>query len=425
MKQYKQFTLVDWLYHLENLHHQEIQLGLSRIKQVATKLSLLAPKATVITVAGTNGKGSTVAALEAIYRAAGYQVASYTSPHLFRVNERIRINQKNISDDDLSEAFCAIEDIREPVFLTYFEMLTLAALWHFKKYSIDVLILEVGLGGRLDATNIIDADLAIITTIDLDHQDFLGHDKEAIGYEKAGILRPKRPLIYADTTPPFSILEKAASLSSPLYINGLHYQYDFQKEILRICYKKWEVQLTNPKLHASSLAAAVMAAHCLKASLPVTSYHMAAALNNLSLPGRLQLIQGNYNLLLDVSHNSQGVNHLANFIKQLPRPQKIHAIFSALKDKDIPELIGPLINSVDFWYPAFLTGSRAATREQFDAAFRIYGIVPSYYSDPVLAHKAACKRASTGDLIVTYGSFLTVGCVLPTVDHTTRVGEKS
>ena len=211
---YQHFSLAAWLDYLEHRHSEEIQLGLTRVKTVARQLDLLTFDATIIIVAGTNGKGSTVAALETIYRAAGYAVGSYTSPHLIHFNERIRVNLEPITDKTLCAAFTAIEEACESIHLTYFEMATLAALWYFKSFVLDVIILEVGLGGRLDATNIIDADLAIITTIDFDHQAYLGHTKEAIGYEKAGVLRPNQPFIYADKNPPESLITYAKSLNA-------------------------------------------------------------------------------------------------------------------------------------------------------------------------------------------------------------------
>ncbi|CEK10873.1 bifunctional tetrahydrofolate synthase/dihydrofolate synthase [Legionella hackeliae] len=425
MKQYRNFTVAQWLHYLENRHQQEIQLGLNRIYKVAESLFLLKPQAKVISVAGTNGKGSTVAALEAIYKNAGYQVASYTSPHVVSFNERIKINQQPISDEALAEAFCVIEEGRGSTFLTYFEMATLAALWYFKKHSIDVLILEVGLGGRLDATNIVDADLAVITTIDLDHQEFLGNNKESIGYEKAGILRYGKPVIYADSNPPKSITAAVSSLNCPLYRLGDNYNYELDDTVLKFVFGEHIIELPRPVLHANSIAAAVMASFCLQAALPVTAVQIVESLKGLLLPGRLHFINGRVMTLLDVSHNPQAVNYLAKHIENLRWPGAIHAVFSALKDKDIPALIEPLTKLVDYWYPALLTGKRAASEEQFSAAFHIYGIVPFSYADPLLAYEAACNVASTGDLIVVYGSFVTVGQVLPAVcnTNTTRTEE--
>jgi dihydrofolate synthase / folylpolyglutamate synthase len=213
------WSLNQWLGFLEkNNPEHKIQLGLERIKQVAQRLHVTAVPATVITVAGTNGKGSTVHALETIYHCAGYKVGSYTSPHLTHFNERIKINLLPIQDKELCELFSIIESAREEIALSYFEVATLAALIHFKKKQLDVIILEVGLGGRLDATNIIDADAAVITTIDYDHQEYLGTTLDEIGSEKAGILRPRQLFIYADSTPPDTILDKATALNTATYI---------------------------------------------------------------------------------------------------------------------------------------------------------------------------------------------------------------
>ncbi|WP_338034428.1 bifunctional tetrahydrofolate synthase/dihydrofolate synthase [Legionella cardiaca] len=415
MKQYKQFTVTEWLHLLENRHVQEIQLGLTRIKQVAESLDLLRPNATVISVAGTNGKGSTVAALEAIYGAAGYRVASYTSPHLISFNERIKINQQQITDEALARAFCVIEEARKTIDLTYFEMATLAALWYFKQHSIDILILEVGLGGRLDATNIIDPDLAIITTIDLDHQEFLGDNIEAIGYEKAGILRAGKPVIYADKNPPKSIISRAKFLECPIYVNDVNYHYHSSNKVLKFIFQNIAIEFPYSVLHSNSIAAAIMASLCLGSRLPINPAIIKNALKNMELSGRLQIVRGKVTTLFDVSHNPQAANYLGNFVKNLHWQGSIHAIFSALKDKDIPALVAPLIEVVDHWYPALLTGKRAASSEQFNAAFHIYDIVPFCYSDPLLAYSAACNVASTGDLIIVYGSFVTVGQVLPSV----------
>lgn len=416
MKQYKHFTVREWLCYLETRHQQEIQLGLERIKKVAESLDLLQLPTKVVSIAGTNGKGSVVAALEAIYKTAGFQVASYTSPHVVSFNERIKINQKPITDSELAEGFCTIEEGRGSVFLTYFEMATLAALWYFKKYPIDILLLEVGLGGRLDATNIIDSDLAIITTIDLDHQEYLGNDKESIGYEKAGILRHAKPVVYADKNPPKSVINTASSLNCPLHRLGIAYDYQQDDKMLEVRVEGDQViRLKRPVLHANSIAAAVMATHCLQPVLPVSSSCVVDSLNNLFLPGRLQLINGKVATLLDVSHNPQAVNYLASYLKNLHWKGAIHAVFSALEDKNIPALIEPLFEIVEHWYPCLLTGKRAAKEEQFGAAFRIYDIVPFCYANPLLAYQAACNGASIGDLIVVYGSFFTVGQVLPAV----------
>ncbi|WP_028387827.1 bifunctional tetrahydrofolate synthase/dihydrofolate synthase [Legionella fairfieldensis] len=411
MKCYNNFSVSQWVDYLENRYLQEIQLGLSRIKQVAEALDLTHPKAKIITVAGTNGKGSTVASLEAIYLTAGYQVGSYTSPHLLTFNERIGINQQKITDEQLCGALSVIEEGRKTIPLTYFEMATLAALWHFKQHALDLIILEVGLGGRLDATNIIDADLAIITTIDFDHQAFLGDTKEKIGYEKAGIIRAGKPLIFADKNPPESVVNRARALNSPLYFKGDVYDYTVSEKTLKFVFQKKVINLPYPKLHCNSVAAAIMASFIMETELPVNQVHVQKAFKNRTLPGRLQFIAEPVRTLLDVAHNPQAAKYLAEFINNFPDKTTIHVVFSALSDKDIPALIEPLQKEGAYWYLAGLTGKRAATKEQLMATFNSNDKV-SYYQNPLLAYQTACSRAGERDLIVVYGSFITVATVL-------------
>lgn len=418
MKRYKQFTLTEWLDYLENRYQQEIQLELFRIQQVAEGLGLLQPRAKIITVAGTNGKGTTVATLEAIYLAAGYRVASYTSPHLLVFNERIRINQKPISDAQLCSAFIVAEEARGEVPLTYFEMTTLAALWHFKQHELDLIILEVGLGGRLDATNIVDPDLAIITTIDFDHQEFLGHTKEEIGLEKAGILRANKPFIFADKNPPVSIVNCGLSLHSPMYLYERDYSYRHKNGFLEVIFKEESIVLPQPKLHSNSVTAAIVGSLLMKAKLPINYFHLEQAMNKVFLPGRLQLINTGIQTLLDVAHNPQAAKYLAEFIRNFHPKKTVHAVFSALKDKDIAGMIAPLKNCVTYWYPALLQGKRAASKKQLEEAFNLYYEATICHNDPLSAYHAACNRASTGDLIVVYGSFITVGKIMQAVYNT-------
>nr|WP_181879352.1 bifunctional tetrahydrofolate synthase/dihydrofolate synthase [Legionella donaldsonii] len=417
MKPYSHFNVTEWLAYLENRHLQEIQLGLSRIKQVAEHLDLLNPNAKIITVTGTNGKGSTVASLEAIYLAAGYQVASYSSPHLLAFNERIKVNRQPISAQQLCEAFCVVEEVSNTIntHLTYFEVTTLAALWHFKRYCLDLIILEVGLGGRLDATNIIDTDLAIITTIDFDHQTFLGTTKEAIGFEKAGILRANKPLIFADNNPPASVLKQAYALNTPLYLYGRDYNYLHHADGLQFVRSEQVIDLPQPQLHGNAIAAAIMASICLQTWLPIQRSQLIQGIQSASLMGRGQLVKGRVETLFDVAHNPQAVSNLVKVIKKLSVDRTVHAVFSALKDKDIVGLIAPLVKSVDYWYPALLTGKRAASKEHLTQAFTNCGIIPSCYRDPLSAYQVACNQAGADDLIVVYGSFITVGNVLSAV----------
>lgn len=383
---------------------------LTNVRAVAVKLDLLKPNAKVITITGTNGKGSTVAVLEAIYTTAGYQVGAYTSPHLLMFNERIRINQKPIPDEALQEALLALEKARGDTPLSYFESATLAALWYFKKFPLDVMILEVGMGGRLDATNIVDADLAIITTVDLDHQAFLGDTKEAIGFEKAGILRPNRPYIYADSLPPpQSLLKYAESIQAV----RLPCVFQLTAEKLQVTVSNNEqITLPVPVIHAQAAAAAVVCSDGLRDVLPVTQNHWSEAIRQVRLPGRQQVVEGPVTTIYDVAHNPQSVHLLADFLQHYPCTGKIHAVFSGLKDKDLCGLIKPMQAHVDFWYPALLTGARAASQSLLLESFPAEEKITFCYDNPWSAYQAAQARVQLGDVIVVYGSFLTVGEVM-------------
>lgn len=414
-KPLNEWDLSQWLFLLENRHPQEIQLGLSRVASVAKKLHLLTPECKVITVAGTNGKGSTVSALEAIYLCAGYQVGLYTSPHLLSFNERIRVNGKPISDVELCHAFQKIETGRGDTSLTYFEMTTLAGLMHFQEHPLDIIILEVGLGGRLDATNIIDADLSIITTIDLDHQEFLGETLEAIGSEKAGILRAGKPCIYADNNPPDSVQQRARVLNSPSRVLGKDYHIQQNEH-------DWEfhspydtiTHIPVPRIQLKSAAAALMASLMLNHDLPVTRQHFDEAMRSLFIPGRLQFIhQPDVSFLFDVSHNPQSVQLLAETIKNLHWGGRVFAVFSALKDKDISGLINPLKDCIDQWFPAQLYNKRASSAGYLLSKFKDAEIdVNICYTNPLVAFESALSQTKAGDLIVTYGSFHTVGQIM-------------
>lgn len=410
------FSLANWLDYFENCQQQDLQIGLARVRAVARKLGLLQFAATVITVAGTNGKGSTVGALESIYHTAGYRVATYTSPHLLAFNERIRMNLSPITDEQLCAAFLAIEQGRGDIPLTYFEVATLAALWTFKSRVLDVIIFEVGIGGRLDATNIVDPDLSIITTIDLDHQDYLGDTKEAIGYEKAGILRTNKPFIYADNNPPDSIMAAARALNTPLFCLGNQYNFTITDESLQFSYHGEMIAVYLPRINPQAAAAAIMASLCLKTSLNVSTTQLQAAMQSLAMLGRQQVVEDVVTTVFDVAHNPQAVSSLANFIERYPRKGLVRAVFSGLKDKDLCGLIRPMQAFVDCWYPAVLTSQRAAPETLLLAAFHSENqSVPVCFQNPALAYDAARKQANPGDLIVVYGSFLTVSAVMTTM----------
>lgn len=413
-------SLATWLSDLENRYVDEIQLGLHRIRYVAERSQLLACAVPVITVAGTNGKGSTVAALEAIYVASGYQVGCYTSPHLFCFNERIRVNQTPISDEALCQAFQWVEQQRGETALTYFEMTTLAALWYFQQSALDVIVLEVGMGGRLDATNIIDADLSIITTVDYDHQAFLGTTKEAIGFEKAGIMRTGAPCIYADEQPPSSVVAFAKQQQVPLYCLSQQYHIQQSPEHMAIFFGHSNATeatglayLPKPQINVKAAAAAVLASHLLRDRLPVPMTGWEQAMRSVVMVGRQQLVQTPIPTIIDVAHNPQSVQLLADRLHQFTPKKAVHVVFAALTDKDLCGLLKPLVGLADYWYPALLSGKRASTQAQMSLAMQqVLGLDLLCDACPSKAYQAALTQAKQGDVIVVYGSFLTVAAVM-------------
>lgn len=414
-------TLTEWLFDLEARHKEEIQLGLERVLSVAKPFGLLETEACVITVGGTNGKGSTVTLLESIYHEAGYKVAAYTSPHVRNFTERVKLNKKPISESDFVFALDVIETARGSVALTYFEMVTLAALWHFKQSELELIILEVGLGGRLDATNILENDLAIITGVDFDHEAYLGKTLEAIGYEKAGILRQTKPLIYADLNPPMTVLTQASLMDCPTYILGRDYEYKKTEQGLHFQLKQPDanknLNLPGSRLHTNSLAAVVMASFCLQERLPLDLKSLASGIEKASLPGRLHWIFQPRLTLFDVAHNPQSVDYLAKYLRENAVGRRIRAVFSSLADKNMPAMLSPLKALVSDWYPTLLPGKRAASLEQLEAAFKANGIdIDLCYTKPELAYQAACTQAMGEDLILVYGSFVLVGLLLPRED---------
>lgn len=411
------WSLSEWLDFLENRHLNEVQLRLVNPKIVAERMNLIDWQIPVITVAGTNGKGSTVQALEAIYCAAGYRVGCFTSPHLLRFNERIRVNKKWISDASLCTAFMMIEAARANTPLTYFETVFLASLLYFKESALDVIILEVGVGGRLDATNIIDADISVITTVDLDHQDYLGNDKEQIGFEKAGIMRANTRSIYADESPPASVVKHAHELGVNLYHLGV--DYSFTEIQNQLCIERQDappIVVVAPKLNLKAAVAAILATDYLSNILPVNQSHWDLSMQNIQIMGRQQLTEGEVNVLYDVAHNPQAVTLLANFIREYNPKGLVHAVFSGLKDKDLNGLIRPMLSIVDRWYPAVLNSKRASDASLLATIFQTEaGFVPVCFPDPVAAFHTAMQMAKSGDLVVVFGSFLLVGAVMEEV----------
>jgi len=407
-------TLQAWLDWQETLHPSAIDLGLERPGKVLQALGLDTPQYTVITVAGTNGKGSSVAMLESILRAAGYRVGCYTSPHLMHYNERIRIDAKPVDDARLCESFDRIDSARGDISLTYFEFGTLAAIDIFERAALDVAILEVGMGGRLDAVNLLDADVALITAIDVDHAAWLGDDREAIGYEKAGIFRHARPAVCSDPQPPRSLLQHAERLGTPLYRLGEAFYYQNEGE-------SWSWQgeamrrdaLPLPALRGpfqlQNGAGVLMVLALLAERLPVAPQHLRQGLRSVSLPGRFQVIPGEVTTIFDVAHNPQSAAALAANLAAMPVIGKTHAVVAMLADKELGSVIQHMAAVVDHWYPAGLDVIRGADGATLVESLSQQGIaVDEPYADVAAALSAAKQRAEAGDRIVVFGSFYTV-----------------
>ena len=356
-------TLTDWLTYIEQQHPASIDMGLERVRSVAQAMGLGQPGRHTIVVGGTNGKGSTVAFIEAIARAAGWKVGAYTSPHLLRYNERVRIDGQEVSDDALIAAFEAIEAARGSTTLTYFEYGTLAALQLFGAAGLDLAVLEVGLGGRLDAVNLVDADVAVITTVDIDHSDWLGEDRETIGVEKAGIIRGWKPVILGETDPPSSVLARAYLLGA----NAIRGGSDFFVDVIDAQQWRWRdvgfsIELPTPALRGPiqlrNAASAIAALRTLDAPLPRTAISDGVAAARIR--GRLQAVhrQG-VEVLVDVGHNPQAARELAAALKAAPVTGRTVAVFAALQDKDAAGVVDALGEQVQEWHLAGLDGPRA------------------------------------------------------------------
>jgi dihydrofolate synthase/folylpolyglutamate synthase len=407
VEDYHQFSLDQWLDWLANRHADEIQLGLNRIRQVYQRLNLPKPATQVITVAGTNGKGSVVYLLEAIYQKAGYQVGAYISPHLDRFNERIRVNQTLISDKALCELFSWIESNRGATYLTYFEMVTLAALVYFSQHPLDVVILEVGLGGRLDAVNIIDTDCAVITTVDYDHQAYLGTTIEAIAAEKAGIIRPEKPTVFGDYALPDAIQRQVNQLGSPLYQLGN--QFDFQRIDSSIqCQVNGKTYSLISDVHPQACVTAMMVVTLMNDTLTVLDNDLRLAFKHCYVPGRLQWIHHQPKWLLDVAHNVQAVKRLTQVIQACEGLGTVRVVFAVFKDKAFGQMIELMAKLSQNWYIAPLANSRTASRLELMSEI-------SHHKGTCLAFDSverACEQASLdaemNDLIVVFGSFVTV-----------------
>ena len=413
-------TLQEWLDFCEQLHPVTIDMGLDRVRQVAARLDLRFD-CPVITVAGTNGKGSTCAMLEAILLQAGYRTGVYTSPHLVHFEERCRLSGSSATPEALAEAFAAVEAVRAEVSLTYFEFSTLAILWLMSRSSLDAVILEVGLGGRLDAVNIVDADCAVITSIDLDHMAILGHDRDAIGREKAGIMRTGRPVVVSDPVPPQSVLDQAEALGADLWRFGRDFNFSGDKQ-------QWSwagrgrrysgmaypaLRGANQLVNASGVLAAL---ETLRARIPVTAQAVRNGLAMVELPGRFQIVPGEPVLVLDVAHNPHSVAALAENLDAMGFYPTTHAVFGAMADKDLAPMLERVNPLIDRWYFTDLPLPRASTAVALEQAWqsqnRRKDVSSSVHADPLAALRAAISAADPADRIVVFGSFYTVGGVL-------------
>lgn len=406
-------TLQQWLSWLESIHPTEIDLGLDRVLVVLRRLFRKKSAARVITVAGTNGKGSTVAALEALLRASGRRTGAYTSPHLQNYNERIRIDGKDVDDATLISAFEKVESARGSVTLTYFEFGTLAAFVALRESGVQDWILEVGLGGRLDAVNVIDADLAIITSVDIDHVAFLGDNREVIGFEKAGILRPGIPAIVADIDPPSSVVQQAAAQKVALVRAGQDYILresiaDNGEASAALHYQGKAISLPAGPLPVQSVAAAVVAMRTLEPDVELSVLENTLA--QVSLPGRYERLERNPDLYVDVGHNPHAANWLSARLKALKvGGRKVHAVYAALMDKDVEGVAQSMAPVVDSWHLAGLDVQRGLGAETLRAKLAPCDLEQVSVHDSVENAIAAAKAgAASSDILIVFGSFFTV-----------------
>jgi len=410
-------SLADWLSYLESLHPKTIALGLERVVQVKQRLDLQ-PDFPVIVVGGTNGKGSVCAMLEAILHAAGYKVGCYTSPHLLEYNERVRIAKQQANDAELCASFEQIERVRGDIALTYFEFGTLAAMQCFISHKVDVAILEVGLGGRLDAVNVFDADVAVVTSVDIDHVDYLGDTREKIAFEKAGIFRKGKVAICADGDVPQALRQHAQQIGAELWCIGSEFgflkhdgQWDYRskagsRSALPYPALRGAFQLNNA-------SAALAALDTLRDSLPVSMGVIRRGLVEVELAGRFQFIPGKPQLILDVAHNPHAARSLAQNLTNLP-PAKTFSVFAMLKDKDMAGVVQALDACIDEWLVAGIDAPRGATAAELAQVLRdnrVRGAVRVCDSIESALHEAS-NRAGENDRIAAFGSFYTVAEVM-------------
>ncbi|MDH2998566.1 bifunctional folylpolyglutamate synthase/dihydrofolate synthase [Pasteurellaceae bacterium LFhippo2] len=413
-------SLDTWLSFLEKSHFKPIDMGLERIRVVAENLNLLKPAPYVITVGGTNGKGSTCKLLETALLKAGLRVGVYSSPHLIKYNERVRIQGENVSDEDLIQTFDYIEQ-NKTASLTYFEFGTLAAFDLFRRAELDVAILEVGLGGRLDATNLIDADFAVITSIDIDHIEFLGDNREVIGYEKAGIFRPNIPVVIGEPDCPQSIIEYTKELQCHAFYRGADWHYKIENN--QLIWQSQNQRLTMPMPQIPIPNSATALAVLTQLPFNISEEIMAQAIAETQMVGRFQKLTDKdfakfsqnrplAQVIVDVGHNPHAARYLANRLSELKQPnRKIYTVFSALVDKDLSGIVEPLDHLIDEWHCAGLdAGYRGQSGEQVTK--KLKAVLPTAksftYENVSQASLQLFKQANAEDIILVFGSFHTV-----------------
>jgi dihydrofolate synthase/folylpolyglutamate synthase len=407
-----------WLKWQETLHPSEIELGLDRVSEVARRMGVLQSQSKVITVAGTNGKGSSLSMLESIYRAAGYQTGLYTSPHIHRYNERIRINGLEVQDDLLCQAFESVDQARGEISLSYFEFGTLAALQIFSESHLDILLLEIGLGGRLDAVNIVDADVALITAIDIDHVDWLGGDRETIGREKAGIMRQGHVAVVSDPNPPESISDYADEVGAHCVQAGRDYHFLRHEQ-------GWEWSLGDvhyPELPAPALqgefqyqnAAGVLAViEMLQADMPVSDQAVVQGLSTAQCPGRMMQLSQSPEIIIDVAHNPQSVRSLAQYLSQYPVKGRTVAVLGVMADKDVGQMLEVLRPLISSWYLVKPDVARAMSLESLAEVLSEAGLQGKICGEVMQGLEAARQEVGKEDRIIVFGSFFTVAEAMP------------
>lgn len=415
-------TLAEWLDHCERLHTKNIDMGLARSEEIKRRLGLQF-KVPVITVAGTNGKGSTCAMLESIGLQAGYKVGLYIKPHFVHFEERCRVNGAMVAADDLLPHFEAVEKARGDMPLTYFEFTSLAIFRLLSLAELDMVILEVGLGGRLDTVNVIDTDCAVITSIALDHMEYLGPDRESIAREKAAIMRPGRPVIFSDPVPPASVGEYAATVGADLWQIGRDFNFAGDKQQWGWAGRGRRYSgLAYPALRGANqllnASGAIAAFEALRDRLPITAQAIRSGLATLELPGRFQIVPGQPTLVLDVAHNPHAVGALFENLDQMGFFPRTHAVFGVMADKDMAAILTRMAPLVDCWYFCDLPVSRAAPAQQLADLHRALAlkgpgpVTATRHASPSEGLRAAIAAADPADRIVAFGSFYTVGGVL-------------